>query len=325
MVALYPIVKESFKIYGDITENMGVLIDRFMKLDIPDCETILEIFSQIAKQFDELDTLYSWCKMAGIARSSEYPEVERITPKKLKVMQEFIHNKSVLAQSHKENHQQPEILVQEVEVETPAKDDLTTVNALPDPESPIEVAHEEEEREVTKEEEKENKVTRDADFLNLREGAVSVEEQGDKLALELFGGKSAPTPAWESFIDDSTDWETALVQSASSLSDQKASLGGGFDILLLDGMYRQAMSVAAPSSGSASSFAFVGRTPGLLALPAPPAGGGGGEDPFAASLAVAPPAYVQMSEMENKQQLLVEEQLMWQHHAKNLGSKPYVV
>lgn len=84
------------------------------------------------------------------------------------------------------------------------------------------------------------------------------------------------------------------MQSASSLSNQKASLSGGFNMLMLDGMYRQ---VAVPSS------AFVGGIPGLLALPAPPVGGGS-EDPFAASLlAVAPPAYVQMSEMEKKHQL----------------------
>ena len=36
-----------------------------------------------------------------------------------------------------------------------------------------------------------------------------------------------------------------------------------------------------------------------------------GGDPFAASLAVPPPSYVQMAEMERKQQLLVQEQQMW--------------
>ena len=40
-------------------------------------------------------------------------------------------------------------------------------------------------------------------------------------------------------------------------------------------------------------------------------------DPFAASLAVAPPAYVQMSEIEKKQRLLMEEQEMWQQYARS--------
>lgn len=60
----------------------------------------------------------------------------------------------------------------------------------------------------------------------------------------------------------------------------------------------------------------------MLALPAPPTAEGGaqmtsGGDPFAASLGVPPPAYVQMSELEKKQKLLMEEQLMWQQYARN--------
>lgn len=59
----------------------------------------------------------------------------------------------------------------------------------------------------------------------------------------------------------------------------------------------------------------------MLALPAPPpmANGNGGRnlmtmDPFAASLEVAPPPYVQMSDMEQKQRLVMEEQMMWDQY-----------
>ncbi|KAJ8647328.1 hypothetical protein MRB53_000351 [Persea americana] len=323
--ALHPIVKESFQLYYDITEIMGVLIDWFMMLENFDCVKVLEIFSRIARQFDDLDTFYAWCKKACIARSSDYPEVERITSKKLKVMEEFIHEKSTLVQQQKEKHQELEIEIdQEPDIEQPAKDDLTTLKALPEPENSIEVAHEEEKREETKEEEKEKKNMEEVDLLNLRECTVSIEEGGDKLALVLFSGESTPPSAWEAFVDSSTDWETALEQSTSSLSNQKASLGGGFDMLMLDGMYQQVETMAVPSSRSASRIACVGGTPGLLAFPTPLVGGGS-EDPFAASLAVAPLAYVQMSEMEKKHQLLMEEQLMWQQYVKNLESKPYVV
>jgi hypothetical protein len=98
IVALYPIVKESFQIYYDITEIMGILIDRFMELEVHDCVKVYEVFCRVGKQFDELDIFYSWCKNIGIARSSEYPELEKITPKKLEVMDEFIRDKSALAQ-----------------------------------------------------------------------------------------------------------------------------------------------------------------------------------------------------------------------------------
>lgn len=89
---------------------------------------------------------------------------------------------------------------------------------------------------------------------------------------------------------------------------------------MLDTMYQQATTVSGGAhSGSASNMAFSGGATTVLALPAPPVAGNGAqrEDSFAASLAVAPPAYVQMWDMERKQQLLVEEQLMWEQYARN--------
>ncbi|RWR92810.1 ANTH domain-containing protein [Cinnamomum micranthum f. kanehirae] len=330
IVALHPIVKESFHIYVDIAEMMGVLIDRFMELEIPDCVKVFDIFSRIAKQFDDLDAFYSWCKSVGVARSSEFPEVERITQKKLQVMDEFIHDKSILAMRQKDTDQEPRIEYdEEPQFEQSNEDDLANLKALPPPESSIEVAPEEEEKEETKEVEKKKDTQEEGDLLNLREDAVTGEGQGEKLALALFAGEStvaATPPTWEAFKDDAADWETALVQSTSSLSNQKAALGGSFNKLLLDSMYTQAAPGVPPSaSGSASSMAFVGRTPGFLALPAPPIAGGDGGDPFAASLAIAPPSYVQMSDMEKKQQLLQEEQLVWQKYARDgmQGSNPY--
>ncbi|XP_058099983.1 putative clathrin assembly protein At1g03050 [Magnolia sinica] len=323
-VALYPLVKESFQIYFDIMEIMGILIDRFMELEVPDCVKVYEIFSRISKQFDDLDQFYSWCKTVGIARSSEYPEVEKIPSKKLEVMDEFIRDKMALVQSQKSKiHMPKEEVIVEPKIE-PTEEEPSTIKALPAPEI-IEEVTPEEEKEELKEEEKDNDTQQEADLLNLNGDAITGEEQGNKLALALFAGEAAGPPAWEAFTteDESADWETALVQSASHLSNQKASLGGGFDMLLLDGMYQQANAATAATgyggnaAGSASSMALIGGTPGLLALPAPQVSGGEGRDPFAESLAVPPPSYVQMVEMEKKQQLLVEEQVMWQQYARD--------
>jgi len=63
----------------------------------------------------------------------------------------------------------------------------------------------------------------------------------------------------------------------------------------------------------------------MLALPAPStANGNAGNinspvpmDPFAASLEVAPPAYVQMNDMEKKQRMLMEEQMMWDQYSRD--------
>lgn len=313
---------------------MGVFIDRFMVLDIPDSVKVYEIFCRVSKQYDELDSFYEWSKSAGIVRTSEYPDVDKISQKKLDVMDEFIREKSVMlrnrmamnaeAEPAEENEEEPE-------------EDLNAMKALPPPEGFVEETEKEEEVEVEEpaEEDKQEAKKQDVgDLLNLGEDAPTSEEQANRLALALFdGGPSTTTPTdgtspWEAF-KDTGDWETALVQSASHLSNQKASLPGGFDTLILDGMYQQGATKYAIASsgmiatGSASSVALgsAGR-PAVLALPAPPTAEGGaqmtsGGDPFAASIGVPPPSYVQMSELERKQRLLMEEQLMWQQYARN--------
>ncbi|KAL5538656.1 hypothetical protein UlMin_044431 [Ulmus minor] len=336
IVALYPTVKESFQIYYDITETMGILIDRFMEMEVPDCVKVYDIFCRVGKQFDELDLFYSWCKSSGLARSSEYPDVEKITPKKLEVMDEFIRDKSALAQSKRTVAQEEKNEDQVDAQEEPIQEDLNAIKALPPPEDSSQTLVEEEKKEEEEKPEDDNKKPQqvEGDLLNLGEDRVlSSEEAANKLTLALFDGGApsvgpSPAPSWEEF-SDGADWETALVQSASNLSHPKTSLPGGFDMLLLDGMYQQATMTAAMAdpgygaSGSASSIALgsTGR-PAMLALPAPVDGSNNATstanvDPFAASLAVAPPPYVQMSEMEKKQKLLVEEQLMWQQYARD--------
>lgn len=99
-------------------------------------------------------------------------------------------------------------------------------------------------------------------------------------------------------------------------------------MLLLNGMYEQGAAAAAAASinyggsGSASSVALIpaGR-PAMLSLPAPPIYGANGMpanmDPFAPTLRVAPTPYVQMSDMEKKQRLLVQEHWMCEQCAQN--------
>ena len=330
-MALYPIVKESYRIYDDITEFLANLIDRFVVFEIADCVRVYEIFCRVAKQFDELDEFYGWCKNVGIARSSEYPEVEKITQKKLNLLDNFIRDKSSSALNRKPVYLEQSNKMEDKKSEV-VEEDMNAIKALPplegeDPEN-------EEKEEVEKlPEEKVSMGQQVVDLLNLGEDTVTCEEHGDKLSLALFDGGAPPTgpetttSPWEAFTD-TENWETELVQSTSHLSNQKPLLPGGFDTLLLDGMYQQGMTNRAMASssynatGSASSVAFgsAGR-PAMLALPAPPAADGSSvaptsADPFAASLPVPPPSYVQMSEMEKKQRLLVEEHLMWQQYAK---------
>ncbi|XP_072997717.1 probable clathrin assembly protein At4g32285 [Typha latifolia] len=334
LIALYPIVRESFQLYADICEVLAVLLDQFFDMEYPECVKAFEAYASAAKQIDELCSFYAWCKDTGVARSSEYPEVQRITDKLLETLEEFMRDR---ARRPKTPPREP--APEPVKEEEPVED-MNSIKALPAPED-----YKEEQPEPVKVEvEVKKPPPPEQPLLDLREDTVTADEQGNKLALALFSGppaangtngsweafpangQSEVTSAWQTPAADpgKADWELALVETASNLSKQKATLAGGFDPLLLNGMYDQGAVKqqvnAQISGGSASSVALPGpgrnATP-VLALPAPDGtvqtiGG----DPFAASLSVPPPSYVQMSDMEKKQQLLVQEQQLWQHYQR---------
>lgn len=320
IVALYPIVKESFQIYHDMTQILGILIDRFTEIEIQECYKVYDIFCRIGKQYDELELFYIWSKSIGVGRSSEYPHIEKVTTKKLELVEKFIKDKSLLKEKMNTQEKPKEIEM-----------DMNGIKALLPPEEFIE----EPKKEVVKEEEEqereikeENIFQTEGDLLGLGDNMMTKKDYNEnKLALALFDGELSTTKTttealpWHVF-DDESDWETSLVQSSSNLPNQKPSLGGGFDTLLLDSMYEQSSTrnVATMQGingyGSASSVARVSTAP-MLALPAPQISRNGYEDPFAVSMVVEPPAYVQMTEIEKRQRLLLDEQAMWQQYAKS--------
>ncbi|KAG0480557.1 hypothetical protein HPP92_011415 [Vanilla planifolia] len=328
-MALYPMVKESFQIYFDLTEITATLVDRFMELPVSESVRVHELFCKLSKQLEELDFFYSWSRSAGVSRASDYPEIEHITQKRLDVMDDFIRERSVLPGSHAAGDGAPT-----VELKNPA-DDMDTVKALPAPPPPIEVAKKENDEELQEEKEltsstlvlvaeqvQPKAAEEEVDFLNLRVDELTTEQHEDSLALVLFDGATTSAlevQPWKAFRK-TEDWEKALVESASNLAGQKPALGGGLDMLMLDGMYAQQQAVAREGAdGSASSMAVIGPTHSVtLALPGPPGQGGGAkEDPFAPSAVVPPPSWVQMSDMEKKQHRLVEEQILWQQYARD--------
>ncbi|KAI4318781.1 hypothetical protein MLD38_032448 [Melastoma candidum] len=329
--ALNPIVKESFQICGEMTAIITVLIDRFPDFDVPNCVKTYEIFCRVQKQVEDLYRFYSWCKHVGIARTSEYPEVDVITQKKLDLMDEFIRDKLEEAQREKARRiERKHEKIQTAKLDDVAEQDMFSIKALPPPEGFNDTMVPDRN---TEQGENRGNVQQEADLLDLGSAPVTCRDQGEILALALFGDTTSAgpgaAPAWEAFSDNrnKADWETALVQSVSNLSNQRTTMGGGFDMLLLNGMYQHgAMSAAVTNTnftGSASSIAYGsdGRSPSILALPAPPTPNERTTnyfaDPFAPSMTIMPPLYVQMSDMEKKQQLLVEEQLMWQRYTRD--------
>lgn len=339
LVALYPVVRESFKLYADICDVLAVTLDRFLEMEYADCVKAFDAYVRAAKHIDELVGFYNWCKDTGVARSSEFPEVQRISNKLLDKLEGFLKekangNKPKSPERSREENPPP--------VEEEPEPNMNEIKALPPPENytpppPPEIEIKPKPQQVTE------------DLVNLRDDGISAEDHGNKFALALFAGPPTSntnggssweafgsngepevTSAWQTAAAESgkADWELALVESASNLSKQKAALGGGLDPLLLNGMYdqgavRQHVSTSQSNCGSASSVALPGgmgksSTP-VLALPAPDGttvqvvGG----DPFAASLAVPPPSYVQVADMEKKQHLLLQEQQLWQQYGRD--------
>lgn len=338
LAALYSLVKESFKLYADICEVLHNLLDRFSEMEYADCVKTFDAYVSAAKMIDELVGTYNWCKDVGIARSSEFPEVQVITDKLLGTLEGFLRERANRPRSPEINRVESSSAVKEEK--TP---DMNEIKALPPPENhtPPPPAPP---QPVPQPRPHAQQVTED--LVNLKDDGVTADGEGNKMALALFSGPVAKgNGSWEAFPSDGetgqvtsawqtpaaeigkADWELALVETASNLSKQTADLAGGFDSLLLNGMYdqgtvRQHVSNTQVTGGSASSVALPGvgktATP-MLALPAPdgtvqPVGN---QDPFAASLAVPPPSYVQMAEQERKQHLLMQEQQLWQQYASN--------
>lgn len=332
LVALYPIIRESFQIYADICEMLAALLDRFFDLEYEDCGKAFDCYVDVAKQIDELVELYGWCKDVGVARSSEYPEIQPVQKNLLETLEEFLREKGRKSKSPERappiEASPPSPPAQE-EADEVVEEDPNAVKALPAPEITVDEKPDESSKEAVKVE--------TADLVDLREEAFTADDQGNRFALALFSSDTTQTTnpdvtsAWQNPAAETgkADWELALVETASNLSNQKATLGGGFDPVLLNGIYdsgviKHHMNSQA-TGGSASSVAP--QIPGfnqnnganrVLALPAPDGSVAKiNDDPFSASLSVPPPSYVQMAEIEKKQHLMVQEDQLWQQYARN--------
>lgn len=345
--ALYPIVRESFQLYGHICDGLAVILDRFFDMEYQDSAKAFEMYSRAAKKVGELASFYNLCKNMGVCRTAEYPEVQMISEQLLRTLEEYLSERSSSRnEKPKSPEPEPEKLQSPGPISEEPAEDLNNRKALPAP------GHD-----ANNEPEETQKLTKqpEGDLLNVNNATISSQELENKFALALFSGSSQSdaTKEWEAFPPSDkgsgtasawetpltekgkAGWELALVESVSNLRKQGGSMAGGFDSLLVEGLYDQAVAhqqhmsqLMAP--GSASSVALPGRqSSSFLSLPAPttytrddpfaascnvvPTG----EDPFAASLNVPPPSYVQMSDMSKKQNLLVQEQQFWQQYQKD--------
>ncbi|KAG6411195.1 hypothetical protein SASPL_129273 [Salvia splendens] len=293
LVALRLLVRDSFVLYDDICDVLKHLLECFSDMEYAYPVTAFDAYVNAAKMIVDLNGFYDWVKDVGIVRPSEFPQVEKISDQLLG-LERLMREKANRAESPKEGESFSQRKDEGEEVS------VSDIKALPPPENPLQ------------------------DLVNLDDD-VSVDQESNKLALSLFSewvefpeygeGKVSWGSAWENPAAErgKADWEVVLVESVSNLSMQQVEMGGGLDALLLNGMYDQGevKQHSRMIGGSASSVASTE----VLALP--PAPDVVQKDPFAASLSVPPPAYVQMADLEMKRELLAQEQQLWQRQANN--------
>ncbi|XP_016478337.2 clathrin coat assembly protein AP180-like [Nicotiana tabacum] len=93
-VALYAVVQESFDLYKDVSDGLALVLDSFFHLPYQLCVNAFQTCVKAAKQFEEINSFYSFCKSIGVGRTSEYPSVQNISEELIESLQEFLKDQS---------------------------------------------------------------------------------------------------------------------------------------------------------------------------------------------------------------------------------------
>ncbi|KMT02814.1 hypothetical protein BVRB_8g193960 [Beta vulgaris subsp. vulgaris] len=315
ILALTPVVEESFDLYCDICEGLSFLSDRFWGMEYLNSVKTYGTYATVAKQFDDLAEFYVWCKGVEVASLEDYPKVEHIiSDDLLRSMENFVKKKANELKSSKNS----------------------TLNNSPIASKTLESSADG----VKLHDQDPNAIVEALGNSNVISEASSAKEKGENLALALYhedqtyignnpwedfsdnADQSQITSAWETPVAadlSNVNWELALVASCTSnLTIEKVDFGDSFDAFRLNGMYDQSVVRQLSGYGSASSLALPWpekRESAVLALPSTEESAEMvNQDPFTSSVTVPPPTYVQISEMEKKFQLLLEEQKIWQQY-----------
>ncbi|CAJ2668531.1 unnamed protein product [Trifolium pratense] len=107
-ISLYAIVQESFDLYKDISDGLGVILDNFFNLPLSACVTAFNACVKSYKQFDELSGFYCFCLSIGIGRSYEYPTIQKVSDELMETLQAFLKDQ---ASFHTNNNDSKQFIV----------------------------------------------------------------------------------------------------------------------------------------------------------------------------------------------------------------------
>ncbi|KAM7271136.1 hypothetical protein ACFE04_030350 [Oxalis oulophora] len=93
-ISLYAVVQESFDLYRDLSDGLGLILDSFFHLQYQSCVFAFQICVKASKQFEELGRFYDLCKSLGVGRTSEYPSVQKVSEELVETLQEFLKDQA---------------------------------------------------------------------------------------------------------------------------------------------------------------------------------------------------------------------------------------
>ncbi|GJX38404.1 clathrin coat assembly protein AP180-like protein [Tanacetum coccineum] len=90
LTSVYPVVRESFDLYRDISDGLTLLLDKVLQLEYQSRVSIDEICVEAEKQFEELNEFYSLCKRIGVGKTVEYPNIQFVSRELIGTLQESL-------------------------------------------------------------------------------------------------------------------------------------------------------------------------------------------------------------------------------------------
>ncbi|KAI3781934.1 hypothetical protein L2E82_11962 [Cichorium intybus] len=110
LIALYLVLKDSFRVYGDVCEMVGVLVDRFSQMEYDIGVKAFDQSVYASRKSDELVDFYKWCKDIGVAKSSEFPNVEKISDELLSGLETVLREKKNVSYNSEKSNNEREML-----------------------------------------------------------------------------------------------------------------------------------------------------------------------------------------------------------------------
>ncbi|KAK8694294.1 hypothetical protein V6N13_071848 [Hibiscus sabdariffa] len=111
LVSFYAVVRETFDLYRDISNGLGLVLNGFFHLQHQSCVSAIEYCVKARTQFQHLSSFYENSKRLAVGRTSDYPSVHGISEELLETLKEFVKDQASFPSTGKSpSKQSPHLL-----------------------------------------------------------------------------------------------------------------------------------------------------------------------------------------------------------------------